>query len=253
MVIVGALWSAPGAAAESRAAEEPAASSESSDADEAESKDAEDADSEAAEEAEDEKSETEPSKAEPVTVQPAPPADSGDYGVVRRDPEGIRGISPFWEEVLKGDRAYVAKDYERATARFRDALKIEPKNPEGHLRLGQALFRSVGKGNATEAERSWLEALGHAHNTPAAKTKALFLLADLSERKKAYEEATKRWKSYKEHALSLKAIKAYPKTADDRLRRIEEWQKLLVEYKAVRERIEKNAREGAERERKSAK
>ena len=238
VVIVGALWTAAGAAAEpapAQAAEEPAASGESSDADETESEDTEDTDSEAAQE--DEKAETEPSKAEPVTVQPAPPADSGDYGVVRRDPEGIKGISPFWEAVLPGDRAFVAKDYDKATAQFRDALKIEPKNPEGHLRLGQALFRSVGKGNATEAERSWLEALGHAHNTPAAKTKALFLLADLSERKKAYEEATKRWKSYKEHALSLKAIKAYPKTADDRLRRIEEWQKLLVEYKAVRERI----------------
>jgi tetratricopeptide (TPR) repeat protein len=196
---------------------------------------------------------TEPSKAEPVTVAPAPPADSGGYGIVRRDPEGIKGISPFWEAVLEGDRAYVARDYQRATARFRDALKIEPKNSDGHLRLGQALFRSVGKGNATEAERSWLEALSHAHNNPTAKSKALFLLADLSERKKAYEEATKRWNSYKEHALSLKAIKAYPTTADDRLRRIKDWQRLLVEYKAVRERIEKNAKEGAARERESAK
>jgi tetratricopeptide (TPR) repeat protein len=189
----------------------------------------------------------------PATAKPAPPAArSGDWAIVRRDPAGVKGISPFWEAVVEGDKAYVAGEFAAATAAYKKAVQLEPDNAMGHLRLGRALFRSVGTGNATEAEREWLAALSRANNDPRSKSKALFLLADLSERKKAYEEATKRWTGYKEHAQSLKAIKTYPETADDRLRRIDEWQQLLIDYGEVRKRIEKNEREGEERKRQEA-
>lgn len=190
-------------------------------------------------------------KPEPEATKPAPRSGS-DWGIVRRDPAGVKGISPFWEAVFDGDRAYVAGDFEAATAAYKKAVATEPDNAVGHLRLGRVLFRSVGSGNATEAEREWLGALSRANKDPRSKTKALFLLADLSERKKAYEEATKRWKGYKDFAQSLKAIKTYPETADDRLRRIDEWQQLLVDYGEVRKRIEKNEREGEERKREEA-
>jgi tetratricopeptide (TPR) repeat protein len=185
----------------------------------------------------------EPSSKPAAAAQQAVPAN------IPRDPAGIKGISPFWEAVRGGDLAYVAQDFEGAIKAYRSAIKHEPHNPIGHLRLGEALLRT---GHSADAEAAWKTALRVAGKDPASKAKALFLLADLSERKKAYSEATERWTAYRNFANANKNVKTFPKTADDRLRRISEWEKLLKEYAAVRERITRDSAEGDKRREKSA-
>ncbi|MBN1605935.1 MAG: tetratricopeptide repeat protein [Polyangiaceae bacterium] len=169
-----------------------------------------------------------------------------------RDPAGIKGISPFWEAVRTGDVAYVAQDYGAAEASYRAAIKHEPNNPIGHLRLGEVLLHN---NNFAEAEAAWQSALRDADKDPASKAKALFMLADLNERKKAYPEATERWQAYKTlaNANTNTKVKMFPATAEDRLRRVGERQEMLKGYGAVRDRIEKEATEGDKQREKSAK
>lgn len=185
----------------------------------------------------------EPSASGPRTIEPVP-ADTP------RDPAGIKGISPFWEAVRTGDVAYVAEQYEAAEASYRAAIKHEPDNPIGHLRLGEVLLHNS---KFTEAEAAWQSALRHADKDPASKAKALLLLADLSERKKAYTEATERWQAYKDLANANRKIKMFPATAAERLRRISEWEEMLKGYGAVRDRIAKAAAEGDKQLQKSSK
>lgn len=155
----------------------------------------------------------------------------------------------MWEAVRRGDNAYVAQDFEAAAEAYRAAIKTQPNNPIGHLRLGEVLLRT---GRSADAEAAWKSALRYADKAPTSKAKALFVLADLSERRRAYAEATERWQAYKDFASSNKNAKTFPKTADDRLRRISEWQKLLKEYGAVRDRIARDTAEGDKRRKESA-
>src|SRR5215217_106305 len=55
---------------------------------------------------------------------------------VRRDPKGVKGISPYVELINKGDRAYVSRDFDGAIAAYREAIQSEPQNPLGHYRAG---------------------------------------------------------------------------------------------------------------------
>jgi hypothetical protein len=47
-----------------------------------------------------------------------PPRSQRRRGGVRKDPQGIKGISPYWEAIREGDGAYVARDYAAAIAAF---------------------------------------------------------------------------------------------------------------------------------------
>jgi tetratricopeptide (TPR) repeat protein len=178
----------------------------------------------------------------PRTIQAVPDS-------TPRDPAGVKGISPFWEAVRTGDVAYVAQKYDAAEAAYRAAIQHQPDNPIGHLRLGEVLLHN---NKFTEAEAAWQSALRRADKDPASKAKALFMLADLSERKKAYAEATERWQAYKDLANAQRKVKMFPATAEDRLRRISEWEEMLKGYGAVRDRITKASAEGDEQLKKSA-
>ena len=97
-------------------------------------------------------------------------------GEVRRDPQGVKGISPFWESLKKGDDLYVARDFEGAIAAYRDAIAKSPQNPMGHYRMGEA---QLAKGEIQEAEASWVSALRFVGKDLNLKAKVLFVLADL--------------------------------------------------------------------------
>jgi tetratricopeptide (TPR) repeat protein len=168
----------------------------------------------------------------------------------RRDPSGVKGISPFWESMKKGDNAYVARDYEGAIAGYRDAITKEPQNPAGHYRMGEA---HLAKGDQKEAEASWVAGLRYVGQNHTLKAKLLFVLADLRERQKAYDDATEGWTKYEGFAREQPQSKTYPATAVERKKRVADWKKLTEEYKAVKERIERRLKEADEKARKSAK
>lgn len=168
---------------------------------------------------------------------------------VRRDPQGIKGISPFMEAILKGDRAYVARDFEGAIAAYRDAIQLEPQNALGHYRFGGA---ELAKGDQRAAEAAFVNGLRFTAKDGTLKAKLIFALADLRERQKNNDEAIARWKDYSKNVEEQREAITYPATASERITRNEGWKQLQADSAAVKERIDKRLKEAEDASRKSA-
>jgi len=151
---------------------------------------------------------------------------------VRKDPQGIKGISPYWEAIREGDGAYVARDYAAAIAAFKRAISLMPQKALAHYRLGQALLAS---GATAEAEQAYQAALRFAED-PTMKAKALFVLADLRERQRDLPAAAESWAAYSGPAQAPGA-NGYPATATARKAAIARWQEMEAGYAKVKERI----------------
>ena len=184
------------------------------------------------------------SLAQTAPAAPAAPAES------RPEPKGVKGSSPFWEAIRKGDSAILARDFDGAIAAYREAVTSQPQQPMGHYRLGEALLL---KGDPKEAELAWAQGLRFSDKDPIVKAKLLFVLADLRERQKAHDEATRKWTEYGKYASEQKQAKGYPATAEERKKRIATVKQLVADYADVKVRIEKRLKEAEESARKSAK
>jgi tetratricopeptide (TPR) repeat protein len=162
------------------------------------------------------------------------PAKAATGESVRRDPKGIKGISPFWEAIKKGDDALAARDAEGAIAAYQEAIKADPHNGMGQYRIGEV---ELSRGKMKEAEEAWQAALRFAGENAVLKAKILFVLADAKERQRAFEEETNGWNAYEAHLKAQPAAKGYPASAADRKKRITEWKQLVTDYAPVKERI----------------
>jgi tetratricopeptide (TPR) repeat protein len=165
---------------------------------------------------------------------PEPGKASAPQGGPRKDPKGIKGISPFWESIKKGDDAVAARDLEGARAAYQEAIRSEPQNAMGHYRLGEV---ELLKGSFPDAEAAWQAALRFVGQNASLKAKILFVLADVKERQRSWEEETNGWNAYESHAKAAPTAKTYPQTPPDRKKRITDWKQLEVDYGAVKERI----------------
>jgi tetratricopeptide (TPR) repeat protein len=172
-----------------------------------------------------------------------------DADGVRRDPKGIKGISPYVELINKGDRAFVARDFDGAIAAYREAIQADPQNALGHYRVGAA---QLAKGDQKEAEAAYVNGLRFVGRDGTLKAKLIFALADLRERQKNNDEAIARWKDYQQNATDEKEAVTYPGTATERISRNEAWKKISAESAEVKERIAKRLKEADEASRKSA-
>jgi tetratricopeptide (TPR) repeat protein len=170
-------------------------------------------------------------------------------GGVKRDPKGKKGISPFWESIKKGDDSLAARDIEGAKAAYQEAIRLEPQNPMGHYRMGEA---ELTKGNVKDAEALWQTALRFCGENAAMRAKVLFVLADVKERQRSLEEAANGWNAYEAHAKSAPTVKTYPATAGDRKKRIQDWKKLEADYGPVKERIKMRLEEAEKKAAESA-
>ena len=160
-------------------------------------------------------------------------------------PKGTRGSSTFWAAVAKGDAAFLAQDYPAAMSEYQAALKIEPQNAVGHLRLGEAL-RAQDK--IKEAGEAFTTALRFAH-TAQLKAKCHFLRADLRERAKLWDGAIEKWDAYAEFAAGVKPqdeARVFPNVAEERKKRIATVKQMAVQYAAVAERIKQREQEGSD-------
>jgi tetratricopeptide (TPR) repeat protein len=171
-------------------------------------------------------------------------------GEVRRDPKGIIGISPFWELVKKGDNAYVARDYDGAISAYKEAITKEPQNALGHYRIGEA---HLAKGDMQEADAAWVAGLRYVGANHPLRAKLLFVLADLRERQKSYDDATEGWTKYETFVSQQPQSKGYPASAAERKKRLAEYKTLAADYVDVKKRIQKRLEEADEKARKSAK
>jgi len=168
---------------------------------------------------------------------------------VRRDPNGVKGISPYLELINKGDRAYVARDFDGAIAAFREAVQSSPQDALGHYRLGAA---QLAKGDQKEAEAAFVNGLRFVGKDASLRGKLLFALADLRERQKNSDEAIGRWKEYAKNAEESREAVSYPATATERLARNEAWKQNSADSAAVKDRIAKRLKEADDAARKSA-
>lgn len=201
----------------------------------------------------------EPSRPQPAKRRAADPVEG-----VRRDPRGITGISPYWEALRQGDRSFLVRDYATALAEYGRAAALEPRDSEGHLRMAEA---QIALGRLLDAKESLAAGLRFAGDHQQLRARAVFLLADLAERRGAWDEALAAWQGYL--ALADEPIErrgaassdapvdgpfdpgstetAAPRagspatlhvaTARARIERIEARKKAIEEYAAVRERV----------------
>jgi tetratricopeptide (TPR) repeat protein len=168
---------------------------------------------------------------------------------VRRDPKGIKGISPYMELIVKGDHAYVARDFDGAITAYRAAIEAEPEKALAHYRVGAA---QLAKGDQKEAEAAFVNGLRFVGRDGTLKGKLIFALADLRERQKNNDEAIGRWKEYSKNAEDEKEAITYPGTATERIARNEAWKKAVADAADVKDRIAKRLKEADEAARKSA-
>src|SRR6478609_3481914 len=175
------------------------------------------------------------------------PAVSADG--VRRDPNGVKGISPYMEAIIKGDKAYVARDFDAAIATYREVIQTAPQNPLGYARLGAA---QLAKGDQKEAEAAFVNGLRFVDKDASLRAKLLFAVADLRERQKNSDEAIGRWKEYAKNAEDSREAVTYPATASERLTRNQAWKQNAADSADVKTRIAKRLKEAEESARKSA-
>lgn len=183
----------------------------------------------------------------PAAAAPAPPPAAPGAPAT---PRPATGPSPYSAVVNKGDAAYVARDFDGAIAAYREELSKNPNSAIAHYRLGEA---QLAKGDTKEAEQSWQNALRFADKDVKLRQKALFLLSDLRERLKYYDDAIAYWKQYSTELQAHPEVQGYAGTAAERTKRIEEWKKISEDAAAVKERIKKREEEAFEALKKSSK
>lgn len=169
---------------------------------------------------------------------------------VPKDPQNQKGISPYWEALKKGDAAYSARDFPAAIAAYKEAVQLEPQNPLGHYRMGQA---HLANSEMREAENAYVAALRFSEKQPALRAKVLFVIADLRERQADLSGATERWDAYAKHVQASPEAKGYPASAEARKAAVQRWQETQTQYAAVKERILQREREADKSLQKSAK
>lgn len=184
-----------------------------------------------------------PSAAAPSSPQGAAPAE------VRRDPAGIKGVSPIWDSLKLGDASFLARDYDAAIKHYREAITKEPQHPLGHLRMAEVLIQ---KGDFKEAEQSAATAQRFATKDPTLGARALFLIAWLCEQQQRYDEAITAWNAYAQFAREQSKAKVFQRTPPERLKRLQDSKQLKQDSAAVKERIELRLKEADEKARRSA-
>jgi tetratricopeptide (TPR) repeat protein len=97
---------------------------------------------------------------------------------VRRDPAGIKGISPYHEMLAKGRKLFQNKDYDGAIASFQEAVKLDAKNAYAYVLIAEV---QLSKGDVDAAKQTLTDARDK-EGAELAKAKLRFLAADTSER-----------------------------------------------------------------------
>ena len=160
-------------------------------------------------------------------------------GATRKDPAGQTGISPYMEQIAKGNAAFVARDFPGAIAAFQEAIKLDAGLMLGFYRLGEAMLET---GKLEEAEAAWTTGLGK-KGTEDLNAKLLFCMADLRERQKGWQVAKDAWTAYTAFGTGHPKALAYPATAIERTKQIDRRVKDEKDYAVVKERIKKREEE----------
>ena len=165
---------------------------------------------------------------------------SGSASGKRYDPNNQTALSEHMETCIEGNKQYVARDFKAAIATYRRAITLNAKHPLGHYLLGEA---QLADGNMAEAEASWKQAelVADAGN-PQLRARVLFVLADVKERQKKWEEARVAWQAYGDFVGRYgDAGVGFPSSGASRIQAIEAMTKLNAEADKVKQRIRDTA------------
>lgn len=185
----------------------------------------------------------------PAPAAAAPAAAGSKAAEIRRDPAGIKGVSPVWDSLKLGDASFLARDYDAAINHYREAITKEPQHPLGHLRMAEVLIQ---KGTFVEAAQAAAAAQRFAVKDPTLGARALFLIAWIHEQQQEWEAAIAAWNAYAQFARERAKAKVFQRTPPERLKRIQDAKQLKQDSAAVKERIEKRLKEADEKARRSA-
>lgn len=191
----------------------------------------------------------EPAPAASTPAAPAAGTPAAKPAEVRRDPAGIKGVSPVWDSVKLGDASFVARDFDAAITHYRQAITDEPQHPLGHLRMAEVLIQ---KGDFVEAAQAAATAQRFAAKHPTLGARALFLIAWMHEQQQQWDEAIAAWNAYAQYAREQTKATVFQRIPPERLKRIQDGKQLKQDAAAVKERIEKRLKEAEDKARRSA-
>jgi tetratricopeptide (TPR) repeat protein len=158
-----------------------------------------------------------------------------DAGVTHHDPDNRTALAEWMERCLKGNAKYLAHDVPGAIDLYRQAIQLAPKRPLPHYLLGEA---QLGAGNLAEAAAALTDAEQTSDDRdPDVRGKILFVLADLHEREKKWEDAKTAWKTYGDYAAKHVDAGMTPATPVARIQAIDDMLKQDKTYETVRQRI----------------
>jgi tetratricopeptide (TPR) repeat protein len=162
------------------------------------------------------------------------PAASASGGK-KYDPNNIKAISEFMDTCVQGNAKYSSRDFSGAMDLYRKAIQLDPQNALGHYLLGEAL---LAQNNLSEAEAAWSRASNISNEkNPALRARILFVVADLKERQKKWDDARAAWQVYLDWANKFADAGAFPGSATSRQQAIDTMTKQDKAYDVVRQRI----------------
>jgi len=134
-----------------------------------------------------------------------------------------------------GNAKYAGRDFAGAIEQYRKAIELTPKHALAFYFLGEA---QLAAGNLAEADAAWNRAtLESNEQDPALRARVLFVVADLREREKRWDDAKAAWQVYLDWAAKYPNANAYPASGQSRQQVIDTMLKQDKAYDVVRERI----------------
>lgn len=166
----------------------------------------------------------------------AGPTAAVDAGAGRPLTEGLGRA--YLQACERGNAQYASRDFASAVASYRAAISQAPHASLGYYWLGEAQLAS---GDFADAEASWRRALSESERDPAMHARILFVMADLKERQKLWDEAKIAWQAYRDWLTQFPAAGGFATSAEARREAIE---RMLLQERAaavVRRRIQETA------------
>jgi TolA-binding protein len=179
-----------------------------------------------------------PGPGTPGGADAASPA-AADAGVRRSPTEGLS--REYVNACQRGNAQYASHDFGSAIATYRAAISRAPHASLGYYLLGEA---QLAAGSLADAEASWGLALSESARDPSMHARTLFVLADLKERQKMWDEARAAWQAYRDWLTRFPAAGGFPSSAQARSEAIERMTQQESAYAVVRQRIQETAEGG---------
>jgi tetratricopeptide (TPR) repeat protein len=165
--------------------------------------------------------------------------DKGGSGKKKSDDTSTPAPKGPGKEYLKiceaGNAKYAGRDFAGAIDQFRKAIELTPKYALAYYLMGEA---QLAAGNLAEADASWNRAsLESNEQEPALRARVLFVIADLRERQKRWDDAKSAWQVYLDWGTKFPNANVFTASGLSRQQVIDTMTKQDKAYDIVRQRI----------------